>query len=78
MCAPVGLGAQVVARVTPVQGPVGLADGYRAAIGGMVLTEDGSSFECTHADPKESACCVTNDPETVPLRATFTATPCAL
>lgn len=39
--------------------------------------EDGSSFECTNADPKESACCVTADPETEPLRATFTATPCA-
>ena len=39
--------------------------------------EDGSSFTCMHADPREDACCVTDDLETVPLRATFTAMPCA-
>ena len=38
--------------------------------------EDGSSFECMHSDRKESVCCVTNDPETMPLRATFTTMPC--
>lgn len=40
--------------------------------------EDGSMFECTHSDSKEEACCVTDDPETVPLRAAFTAMPCAV
>jgi hypothetical protein len=39
--------------------------------------EDGSMFECMQRDPKESACCATADPQTVPLHAAFTATSCA-
>jgi hypothetical protein len=39
--------------------------------------DDGSKFECTQRDSKESACCATADPQTAPLRAAFTATSCA-